>query len=676
LQLIIGCNEKIFAQSQQQQQRPVIQVQLPHPPEKMAQRYEVDAKRMGVDMNSEDVLPRSREFKRVDSTYYVGWMFEGIYKYNHAADYLGFKNAIVPLERAMSLTEHDYRKALATRTDDAMKFLPVYKIQIDYTQCALLLMNCYSNTDQPDKVMSLMRRALRWNFQRDWYLDAYNYMAWTVHRNRFYTSEKYPFLKNSIAQNEQLANSYLDSGLVRIDKNRAINAHFFPPGYEKTDKMAVYHYKTILYSYALNIDSSEYYYNLMRNSGIFPHNNYATFRSICGDFRTAESEYKKAILQDAGDKRLKEWAYYSSILDIYKALPKTGIGQMSDMIKAAGSTPGFGWYNIALARCLLYDGQIQESQKYVEKAAGFKELHIGTTLGQSHYDFSVQLLKLVNKQSEWYMKKFEHRNWWYNPWVLADMGQLLSEKYLQQFLIINQFAQNPERDKVIYKLFSTESTVSWDEIWFLIKDFSSNFFLDRFQGEVQADNRKFVHKYFEYFVARLNMKEGKYDEARRLLDAILKDPAFDVQYEELFLARVFQAKAECAEHDKDHSELNEMIYSIYKIYPQLLPFTGLEPNLSLHVSGNIDGDVLDRLKACNINWVENSSVSAPGAYIIFGSTNGRKNIQYYVLDKSGNYIVQRQSFGYKKAEDAGIELAYRLFNIGGKEPAKDDEKKK
>ena len=44
---------------------------------KAALRYEVDAKRMGVDVNSEDALPRSREFKRIDSTYYVGWMYEG-----------------------------------------------------------------------------------------------------------------------------------------------------------------------------------------------------------------------------------------------------------------------------------------------------------------------------------------------------------------------------------------------------------------------------------------------------------------------------------------------------------------------------------------------------------------------------------------------------------------------
>ena len=661
-----------YSQSQQQQQRQVINIAPPHPPAKMAQRYEVDAKRMGVDINSEDALPRSREFKRIDSTYYVGWMFEGAYKYNHAADYLGFKNAIVPLERALNLTERDYRKALGTRTKNVMEYVPVYKIHIDYTLTALFLMNCYSNTDQPEKVMALMRRILHWNFQRDFYMDAYNYMAWTVHRNRFYTSEKYPFLKKSIVQNEALANKYLDSGLAKIGRDTYVNTAIFPAGYERQDKMSVYHYKTILYSYDMNIDSSEYYYNLMRAGGNFPHNNYATFRSICGDFRTAESEYKKASTQDPGDKRLKEWAYYSSILDIYKAEPKRGIEDMQDMIKASGSTPGFGWYNIALARCLLYDGQTEEAKHYVDKAAEFKELHIGTTLGQSHYDFSIQLLKLMNKEAEWEMKRFEHRNWWYNPGVLTDMAQLKSEKYLQQFLIINQFAQNPERDRVIYKLFSTESTVSWDEVWYLIRDFSTGFFLDRFKKELQTDNRKLVHKYFEFFVARLEMKEGNYKDAKHRLDAILQEPNMDIEYEKLFAARVFEAEAECAKQSDDKDAMNDWLYRMYKTFPQLLPYTGLTPNINLHVSGQVDQKVVERLKDCNINWTSNISVPAADAYLIFSANGDKKNIQYYVLDKSGNYIVPKQSFGYKKAEETGVSLAYRLFNIGGKETERED----
>src|SRR5690606_19907635 len=118
----------------------------------------------------------------------------------------------------------------------------------DYTHIAYLLMNCYSNMEEPQKVYDLLRRVLRWNFQRDFYMDAYNYLGWTVHRNRFFTKDQYSFLGNSVAENEALALRYLDSGLRKIERDRLVNREIFPPGYERNDKLAVYHYKAMLYS--------------------------------------------------------------------------------------------------------------------------------------------------------------------------------------------------------------------------------------------------------------------------------------------------------------------------------------------------------------------------------------------------------------------------------------------
>jgi len=653
----------------------------PHPPAKMEQRYfDIDAKRASG-ITAEDMLPRSREFKRIDSTYYVGWMIEGEYKYEHAEDYLGFKNAIVPLERAMNLLEHDYSKALSTRTDQILTLYPIRLIQPDYTMIAYFLMQCYSNTDQPDKVYTLLRRVLKWKLQADYYLDAYNLLGWTVHRNRFYTSAKYPFLKNSIDANEKLANRYLDSSLMMIERNKSLNeplGQYMPymRTIEQSEKMSVYHYKNILYSYSLNIDSANYYFDLMRQAGRLPHNNYANFLGVCGNFRTAESEYKLASERDASDKRLQEWAYYSTILDIYKANPKAGIELAKNMIKAAGTTPGYGWYNIALARSMLYDGQISEAERYADRAANFKELHIGTTLGQTQYDFSIQLIKLINNEQQWQMDQFEHSNWWYNPEVLYDMGLKLGQKYLQQFLIINQFSQNPERERVIYKLFSTESTVSWDEIYYLLHDFSTKYFLGRFQKEAETDPRKNIRKYFQLFSARLLVQQGKYSEAKPLLDKLLVDPTIDQDYEKLFIARVYQAQAECAKAENNAAAQNDWLYRLYTIYPQLVPYTGMPMNMNLTLSGNVDKGVADKLKACNIHWVTNSSIPAANAYVIFSGTGKKKNITYYVLDRSGNYIVPKQSFSWQKPDEAGTSLAYRLFNIGNADTDDDTKDKK
>lgn len=631
-----------------------------------AKRYEINAKRTGTSMYSDDALPRSREFKRIDSTYYVGWMFEGVYKYNHAADYLGFKNASVPLERALALIERDFKPELRTRSGDLMTYYPVYFYHYEYTTIAFFLMMCYNNMEEPQKTYNLLRNVLKWNFQSDYFnMDVYNHLAWTVHRHRYYTSEKYPFLKNSIDENEKLANKYLDSQLRRININKRLNEQIFRPGYEQNEKLSVYHYKSILYSYALKVDSATYYYNLMRGSAIYPHNNYATFRSICGDFRTAEKEYEEAIEQDSGDKRLKEWAYYTATLNIYKSKPGKAIELMRDMIKANGSTPGFGWYNIALARAMHYNGKIAESERYIKKATEFKELHIGTTLSQSHYDFSTQMVKLLNINAELEKQKFENSNWWYNPKAWAKMSKAASDKYTQQFLIINQFAQNPERDRVIYKLFSTESTVSWDEVWFLIRDFSTRYFITRFEKELQTDERRYIRKYFKYFIARLHMKLDNHTEARTILDDILRDADIDVEYEKLFLARVYQAQAECAEERDDKTAYASWMYKMYVEYPQLVPYSGLRMNMQLHVNGT-DEELVNRLKDCNINWV--TDASAPRAYITITKTAKGNQVKYYVLDNKGNYIVPENSFGYtgrgEAISNAGINLAYRLFNIG------------
>lgn len=629
-----------------------------------ALRYEVDAKRTGTDPQAEDAIQRSREFIRIDSTYYVGYLYEGIYKYNHAADLLGFKNAALPLERALYQMERDYRRDLSLRTRDIPSIIAAYPRWIDYALITDNLNHCYLNTEEPEKSFALLQKYVRFKFQFPIY-DAYNYLMWVVHRNRFYTSKKYDFLKDNIDANETLANQYLDSGMYEVRRNRSFNDGIMTPGSDQSFVNAIYHYKCILYSYAMNIDSAEYYYKKLRDGGQFPHNNYATFQAVIGNFGKAAEEYQEASGLDGGEKRLQEWIYYGSILDIYKSQPKRGEAALKDMIKAVGSTPGFGWYNIALARCLYYDGQIKESERYIDKAAGFKELHIGTTLGQSHYDFSIQLNKLMTKNAELQMQKFQNENWWYNPAVLTNMAKLSGEKFLQQFLIINQFSQNPERDRVIYKLFSTESTVSWDEVWYLIRDFSTRFFLTRYEQEIAEDNRPSIKRYFQLFKARLMMNDGDTKKAYALLSGIdVLGAGADEETEKLFYARTFEALANCAEALNKGDERDQWLYKLYSAYPQLVPYIDLPMPMHLVANSSGDEEAFKRLKACNIRWTEDRN--APTAYVSFRTMGDSKVADYWVTDAKGNYIVPRQFFAYKSASGAGIALAYRLFGVGGK----------
>ena len=146
----------------------------------------------------------------------------------------------------------------------------------------------------------------------------------------------------------------------------------------------------------------------------------------------------------------------------------------------------------------------------------------------------------------------------------------------------------------------------------------------------------------------------------------------DPEYEQLFLARVYQAEAECARELKNEALQADWLYRLYALYPQLVPYTGMTANLHLHIGGNTDRAVEKRLRDCNINWVADKAIPAAEAYVNFAGTGNKKSITYYVLDARGNYIVQRQTFSYQKPEEAAVALAYRLFNIGGKEATEEE----
>lgn len=634
---------------------------------KSEKRYEIDAKRIGIDYSSENALVRSREFKRIDSTYYVGWMYEGTYRYERASDYLGFKLAAEQLQEALQLMYRDYKKELKTRTSDIMTFYPMYELHRDFDYVAYVLMNAYSNMERPDLVWKHLRFCQMINLQDEQYSDTYNYLAWTVHRNRFYTSEKYNFLKNSIAENEAYAEELLDSAVWKIRQDAKLNDILFSGNHYDNAIHSVWHYKSILYSYGLEIEKARKYYNNLKPTYYFPENNYATFKAIQGKFKEAKKYYDIAKTQDQGDKRMKESFYYSSILNAYAATPKKGIQEMKDIISMNGTTPGFGWYNIGLARDLCYDGQLAAAKKYIIRAEQFKEIHRGTTLGQSHYDFSVALIQLMIKEKEINQIKFMNKGWWYSIYNLASLTQLITEKYALQFLIINQLASNPERELVIYKLFSTENTVSFDEIWYLVKDFSTNFFLKKYQAFAQTDERTLIKNYYNYFAGKLFLEKEEYKTALNYFDLALSKNDIDATAEKLFLARIYLAQAQCFEALNKNQLQAQHLIQAYTTYPQLIPYCNMKLSMKLNAKATtkVEKEIIDRLEERNIDWTTKSK-NVVETIISFGHIDAYNTITYKTVVNK-NVIVQEQTFSYKDAEDAANKLSLYLFNIGDEE---------
>ncbi len=626
-------------------------------------RYEINAKRIGVNPTDKDALPRSREFLRLDSTYYVGWMYEGAYKYSRSADYLGYKNAILPLHKALVLLNKDYGATLRNMYSSIAFFSENLVRYQDYILIANQLKDCYDNIELPDSVMSLLNQVEQYHFQRDFFGIDFQ-RAWEYHRNRFFTSDKYPFLKNSVAENEKAAFESCYHGFAFIEGNKALNYNFFGPSQALTDRLYIYHYLALLHCYNKNYDSSEYYYQQLAQYGPVSWNNYGGMQSEIGKFAIAKEYFSKD--EFASGTNLDEPFYYIPELNVYAGKPKEAIDMCRDRITQSGSTPGFGWYNIALARGYLYDGQLDSAAAALDKAASFKELHIGTTLTQSQYDFTINLLKVQWIDKSIAEVKFLNKGWWYSLTGLYKIASLKLQKIMQEYVVVNQLAYDPDRTRLVYDLFCAESTTTWDEAWYLLKDFSPKYFKEKYTTYQRTDNRENIQRYFKLFEAKFEWEDGDERDARTSFDWILKTTLLDTANEKLFLGRLYEGLGKAYKGENDDS-YNAYCNSVLSVYPQLLPYSGLSLSMQLSVSGeddNVTSQVIKDIRRCNVHFTGNTA-SAPAASVSFVKKGEKYEALINVKDENGKPLVTNERLIFKNADGVGAELALRFFGKGG-----------
>lgn len=627
-------------------------------------RYEINAKRAITAITSADALPRSREFIRLDSTYYVGYMYEGIYKYDRAADIIGFKQAIPALEKAMQLVEKENASAFKNLYNSSTYYAQYLTIYNDYLQITRALKECYDNIEMPDAVMRILDKIQSWNFAID-YLNTYAIKAWTIHRKRFYTHKDYAFLSNTVAENEQLALNWCYKGLQQIENNKPKTDMLFGPYQSEGFKLSIYHYMAILHSYLKHYDSCEYYYQVLRQGGMMSQNNYGSLQLEIGKFAEAAYYYRLAKNYTTGPKSLQEPYYYLPMLSIFAGNAQEGIVTAKEAIQKSGSTPGYGWYNLALARSYLYNGQLDSASVALNKAAQFKEIHIGTTLTQEQYVFTVQLLKLNLLDRQIAQIKFTDKRWWMHPQQISRIIQLGLQKMTQTYMIATQVALNPERERIIYDLFCGESTIMYDEAWVAVKDFSPFYFIDWFTNRLENDTRVNIRRYFELSIALLQLQRGKDAKAGILLEKILHSTTLDTEHEKLFLARLYEGLCIYYNDNGSSDDYNYYINLLYQFYPSLLTYSTLKVPIQLNVSGisdDITQKVISDLQKGNIKITDNRQ--AIKANISFG-----RKAQWYQVDirtnTSSNTPVVQQTFYFKNVDGVGLELLLRLFGKGG-----------
>jgi hypothetical protein len=642
---------------------------------KSAVRYEIDAKRIGVYPTDKDALPRSREFIRLDSTYYVGWLYEGLYKYERSADYLGYKYAIVPLYKALTLLEKDYGDNLR-KIYTSMNYFTQYANRYDdFYRIASTLQLAYNSIEMPDSAMALLDKIESYNFQRDFF-NINSDRAWLYHRFRFFTHDQHGFLGNSIAENEKLAYNACYKQITFIKKNKNVNDYWYGPRQSDDDILVVDHYLAILHNYNANYDSAEYYYKKLIDGNRVSWGNYANFQHEIGNFEAAVEYYSRSYYRRKF--ALSEQDYYLPSLYIYCARTKDAIGLAQAKIEESGSTPGFGWYNIALARSYLYDGQLDSCDFFLTKAFNFKELHINTTLTQSQYEFTINLLRIQLLDKQIQQVKFFNKGWWYSFTDLYEMLSFKLEKLMLEYAVVNALAYNPERKRVIYDLFNGESTITFDETAYLLKDFSLPYFEKMYQELQTSDKRKKIHKYYRLLSAKFKYEDGDEEGAAKDCQKLLEDvfaPApegsnnentVSKNYEKLFLARAYELLAKCGENQGLNSDSQKAQY--FEEFPQLIPFSGINMKLKLTSSG-VDDELIKKvmsdMSGCNIDITTESNINTPEAFIQFDKKGEFYQAIINVTSGSGKSVVTNGQIVFKTADGIGKELALRLFGKGG-----------
>lgn len=617
-------------------------------PQNATQRQVWDSERIGMSFSEKEALDFANKVRLADANYYLASMYDGIYRSEIAVDVIGFQAAIPYLEAAAAALIRDYEYYLHERSSDYYQYFSYYGIQRDYCYIVKYLKEAYTYTNQPEKAYTLLRSVLAYNMQYYYVINPYQDMAWMVHRNRFYTSDQYAFLQENIADNEALALRLLDSSLAEAKQNVAINANFYSNYYTNIENSSDFT-KSLLYSYQLNIDSATYYYDVGLENGYYSPNNLATYKVIQGKFAEGEMLYDIAEgLDDPADNALKEFVYYRSILGIYRNDLNYSIGDLHHFINEQKNQPGYGWYNLALARVWSYKGHTDSAAYYLQKAKNFKELHIGTTLGESHYDFSIRLLAYINEKRSIATIRTTDKWWWIKPLKVIQLLKKYINNYTNELLIVQQIANNPEKELVIFRLFSTESTVSWDELSQVLSLINPKKLVDYYQELLLEEPREGIKPYLQLMIANLYYEAGEKDKSLAYIKSLLQQNDFEDAYDQLFIGRINELYLKLIDDDLDQYYL--MMNEVWEKYPQLLFYqTEVTPLVNLTIVGD---EVKRAMRALNVK--HNNHPLLPQFQISLAEN------ELQLLDLKQNKVINTLTLS---ATVTTADIAYLLFRV-------------
>ncbi|WCO01737.1 hypothetical protein [Psychroserpens ponticola] len=605
----------------------------------------------------------SQKMIQLDSTYYVGHFFEANYRYFRASDKRGYESAIKSLEKAIDLLEKDFPRKLK-RSTNINVYIDQYQFQRKYTFLIFLLSKCYEYIDEPGKSIKVVKRLQKRNFVCNFGVNAYANISWIYLRNRMYSPEKYDFLKPTIEENLEIASKYADS-IKNSDKYNQQYLDIWWPDFANDALMSYYHYKNIIYSHQIKLDSAEYFSKQLEKYDKLSYNNYGNLQFIQAKYQEAEDSYDIAREKDNYDeKSIKEFDYMQSAIKIFKNDIPSSKTIIEESINNLGNAPGFGWNNIALSRAYYYSGDLKKSKKFRDIAANFKEIHVGSTWGEVAYDRNTLLFKYLFHKKSINEIKFRDQYYWYQPKKLYEISKHHFKQENAHLLLTSELSADPERFIGYYNLFASENNIFFDEIWELIKFFNPDYFLKIFESKLKDDERERVHKYFNYFIAQFHLENGDYDLAINEFENVLENEFLDTENEILLIARINEALSKAYTEKDDSASANKYLIDFYNNYPQLVPYSSLKMKFNLKVINKSltprQEEIIEELKDCNIEWVENNS-DWPTLKINI-TENEKKQVIVYQVEVD-NETKFEGNFDLKDVEYPGQLIAFKAFGI-------------
>ncbi|MFW5886720.1 MAG: hypothetical protein ACOCUL_03080 [Bacteroidota bacterium] len=654
-------------------------------------RYKIIKERADLWYFDEEVQLKYQHFIELDTTYYVGYMYKGLYSFERAADFDGYKKAIEPLEKALGLFEGEFTYTLRKRYYNVFEYMSLYEdiipCQMDFEMICTQLSRCYTYMEEPSKALEILQKLRSYKMQWYYFSQPENQIAWLYYRNRMHTGNnrdsKYAFLKNDVYENLDMSFAYIDSSMMHYQRHYYTMKTVFQEYFIKQKKYGVHFDQSLFYSYHPGkFDTADYFFKKVINyykrsqgspyfyEGSFQaiYNNYGIFKLATGEFEEADRYFLKSKeYVDPEDKSVQEMNVWLSMIDIYQGNPGEGVSVLEEDINKYGSRAGFGWHNLALSRAYYYGGNNNASLVSLIKAKNFQEMHIGTSWTKIYYDFVSNLLTYQNTQRKIEEIKFENKNAWYSFSDLVDILIYYIKKVGIMLGLSDFLSNNPEREIIVYKLFSTESNIIWDEVWPLVKNQSTNFFSKKFYDLLKEEKRENIKKYFRYFLAQLHYKKKNYPECLNLCKSVLTDDYLDKKNEKLLMGRTNELMARVYKKEKNESKYQTHLLSFYKSFPQLVPYSGLTMSFNLEIK-NEDGyphiaTLKEQIDRFDVNWIKkNFSKDNLDVRITIKKQDKLYFALLEVIEKDENILI-RQLIPLRNPERDAKRLVYTVFDV-------------